>query len=221
MFSPLCGTEAHKTKNCMYCRKKARMFCYLYHLEGQPFWFEFVSEKFRGNPEWLIPLLARYSNYDFEYFFMKIYQFVYRLECDRAHANWNFYLACSSLVFDNVSGPRYFDNLASKTYNSKRLHDEDLELKNIQIGGNYWHTLIFRIFLKSCDRSDLKVLDYLDLHNKLGPEIKNQKNILFQLGIEIDNTKVRALYGDRGYTFGDTYREDRVRERLSTEEETF
>ncbi|CAI6376993.1 unnamed protein product [Macrosiphum euphorbiae] len=216
MLSPLCGTKAHKTKNCMDCRKKARMFCYLYHLEGQPFWSEFVSES-----EWLIPLLARYSSYEFEYFFRKIYQFVYRLECDRAHANWNFYLACSSLVFDNVSGPRYFDNLASKTYNSKRLHDEDLELKNVQIGGNYWHTLIFRIFLKSCDRSDLKVLDYLDLHNKLGPEIKNQKNILFQLGIEIDNTKVRALYGDRGYTFGYTYREDRVRERLSTEEETW
>jgi len=146
---------------------------------------------------------------------------VYRLECDRAHATWNFYLACSSLVFDNVSGPRYFDNLASKTYNSKRLHDEDLELKNVQIGGNYWHNLIYRIFFKSCDRSDLKVLKYLDLHNKLDPETKNQKNIMFQLSIEIDNTKVRALYGDRGYTFGDTYREDRVRERLSTEEETW
>ncbi|CAI6374311.1 unnamed protein product [Macrosiphum euphorbiae] len=133
MLSPLCGTEAHQTNNCMDCRKKARMFCCFYHLEGQSFWLEFVTENFRGKPEWLIPLLARYSSCDFKYFFRKIYQFVYRLECDRAHANWNFYLACRSLVFDNVSGPRYFENLASKTYNSKRLHDEDLELKSVQI----------------------------------------------------------------------------------------
>lgn len=90
---------------------------------------------------------------------------------------------------------------------------------NVQIGGNYWHNLIFRIFLNSCDRSDLKVLEYLDLHNKLGPKTENQKNVLFQLDIDI--TKVSNSYGDRAYTFGDTYREDRVRERLSTEEETW
>jgi len=77
---------------------------------------------------------------------------------------------------------------------------------------------MFKIFLKSCDRSDLK---YLDLHNKLGPETKNQKNILFQLGIEIDDTKVSELYNDRAYTFGDKYRPDLVRERLSAEEETW
>jgi len=132
----------------MDCKSIIRMFWFLYHLEGrQPLWFEFVSEKFRGKPEWLIPLLARYSSYDFEYFFRKIYQFVYQLGCDRGHANWNFYLACNSLVFDNVSGPRYFNNLDSKTFKSKRLHYEDLELKNVQIGGNYWHRFIFFILL--------------------------------------------------------------------------
>ncbi|CAI6369060.1 unnamed protein product [Macrosiphum euphorbiae] len=184
----------------------------MYHLEGQPLWIEFVSEKFQGKPKWLIALLARYSSYDFEYFFRKIYQLVYQLKCDRGHANWNFYLACHSLVFDNVSGPRYFNNLASKTVTSKRLHYEDLELKNVQIGDNYWHNLTFRIFLNSCDRSNLKVLEYLDLNKNLGPETKYQKNILFQLGIEIDMTKVRKLYVDRKNTFGDKYRPYHVHE---------
>ncbi|CAI6361296.1 unnamed protein product [Macrosiphum euphorbiae] len=87
-------------------------------------------------------------------FLEKIYQFVYQLRCDRAHANWNFYLACNSLVFDNVSGPRYFDNLASKTLNSKCLHDEDLELKNVQIGGSF-------------------VLNYFEKHNIINESCRN------------------------------------------------
>lgn len=175
MLSPACGTQTRKNENCMNCRNKIQTFCYLYHLADRALWFEFVNEKFRGKPEWLISLLARYSSYDFEYFFRKIYQLVYQLECDRAHTNWNFYLACSSLVFDRVSGPRYFSNLAFKTFKSKRLHYKDLELKNVQIGRNYWENLMFRIFLDLCYRSDLKYLKYLDLdNNKLGTETRKK-----------------------------------------------
>jgi len=79
---------------------------------------------------------------------------------------------------------------------------------------------MFRIFLKSCDRSDLRYLDLdLDLNNKLDPETKNQKTLLLQLGIEIDDAKVFGLYNDRAHTFGDRYNPERIRRQLSTEEE--
>lgn len=93
-------------------------------LDNNP-WIEFVDRKF--NSKWFVPLIAHYSSLDFEYFFRKVYEFTYQLECDRGHAKWNYSLAVNSIIFEFKTGERHLDKLAFNMHFYKNFDLRELK----------------------------------------------------------------------------------------------
>ena len=181
-------------------------------------WGCFVAQKFDSKLGWLVPLLAEYSSFDFEYLFRKIYENVYGIACDTRHARWNKYLRVNSLVFDYVSGLEYLDNLAIYIVEDLKSEDNRPGLEYInnlvtyivensednRLGLNYWQSLTFNIFVKLCTNVNINHLMYLDvgINNSC---IKKQNNIFHRLDIEVDNSRIDELYINRMHYFGEIY----------------
>jgi len=158
-------------------------------MRGRQLWSNFVAEKFQFKPEWLVKELAYHSGFDIEYFFRKIYVYVYQLKCDRGHTNWNVHLSWNSLVWKNGSGREYFDNLAFKMRAYRSYNIENMELRDEGLGNNCWENLTHKIFLSHCINVDINHLEYLVI-GKVNISPKKQNNIFHQLDIEVDNTRL-------------------------------
>lgn len=181
-------------------------FCYRYHTLNNGLWRYFVAQKFNSKLEWLVPLLAEYSSYDFEYLFRKIYENVYEITCDTRNAMWNRYLGFNSLVFNYVSGLEYLDNLAKYMVKNFKFGDN-------RLGLNYWQRLTFNIFVKLCTNVNINHIMYLDVGiNNIC--IKKQTNIFHRLDIEVDHSRIDRLYINRMYNFGDVYNLAYINSRL-------